>query len=217
MPTARADALCALPFTRILGLFEAVGQTLGGQLFPVFGFHLQRAFRDQSICKSQSLTALRRPQAALHARLNQSLITQFPAPPACFPQGWSGPFPLLSFFRSGLPRKTQSIPHMRAKSLCPRHGPALRCVCVFRDPMAPTGDSAKPLTRDPLSVCLATVIASTMPLLGGYGGTGHAIRQRLATLTEAQWNQLMPCNTPEVLRQLRQETSDRTQWGGGCK
>ena len=49
------------------------------------------------------------------------------------------------------------------------------------------------------------------------GGTAHAMRQRLATLTEAQWNQFMPCNTPELLQQFRQETSDRTQWGGALQ
>jgi len=48
--------------------------------------------------------------------------------------------------------------------------------------------------------------------------SARLIAQRLAiaTTSEAQWNQFMPCNTPELLRQFRLETSDRTQWGGGA-
>ena len=214
--TAREGSLASLPPDRTHGLVEGVGQTLGSHSVPVFRDHPQRAFRYPAIRRFLIASALRRPQAALPARHLHPIFAPSAASFACFPHGWFGPLTYISSLGSAQPYTPQHIPHSRIMSYCPRHGPALRCVYVPR----PHGSYRRfgeashpgPIVRMPGDGhCLYHALAWWL------GGTAHALRQRLATLTEAQWNQFMPCNTPELLQQFRLETADRTQWGGALQ
>ena len=119
-----------------------------------------------------------------------------------------------SYARAALENSTLHTIHTPYSRSCPRQGPFLRYVYVPRPHSVYRrfGEASHPgpIVRMPgEGHCLYHALAWWL------GGTAHAMRQRLATLSEAQWNQFMPCNTPELLRQFRLETSDRTQWGGG--
>ena len=49
------------------------------------------------------------------------------------------------------------------------------------------------------------------------GGTAHAVRTRLANISEQHWYSFMPPGSGQILLQYQAETADRTQWGGALQ